>query len=106
MMIWDYQQIYYIWFLYFQINNFEKVNIRGILFQKEILETGEIPPSGWDKRFYQPMFESQIETLKMLPRHKLSAEDVSNLADAREILENYAKWKSERDMKLFSKDEN
>ena len=40
----------------------------------------------------------------MLPRHKLNAEDVVHLADGREIIETYAKWKNERDTKLFSKD--
>ena len=67
-------------------------------------DTGEIPSAGWDKRFYQPIFASQADTLKMLPRHKLNAEDVAHLADGREILDSYAKWKSERDTKLFSKD--
>lgn len=87
-----------------QINNFEKANIRGILFHQDTVDTSEIPHSGWDKRFYQPIFASQADTLKMLPRHKLNAEDVVHLADGREIIETYAKWKNERDTKLFSKD--
>jgi len=86
------------------INNFEKANIRGILFHQDTVDTSEIPHSGWDKRFYQPIFASQADTLKMLPRHKLNAEDVVHLADGREIIETYAKWKNERDTKLFSKD--
>ena len=90
--------------VYFQINNFENVNVRGILFHQSLLDTSEIPPPGWDKRFYQPIFASQADTLVMLPRHKLNAEDVVHLADGREIIETYAKWKSERDTKLFSKD--
>ena len=87
-----------------QINNFEKANIRGILFHQDTVDTSEIPHSGWDKRFYQPIFASQADTLKMLPRHKLNAEDVVDLADGREIIETYTKWKNERDTKLFSKD--
>ena len=78
--------------------------MRGILFHQSLLDTSEIPPPGWDKRFYQPIFASQADTLVMLPRHKLNAEDVVHLADGREIIETYTKWKNERDTKLFSKD--
>ena len=38
-----------------QINEFEKVTIRCVLFQESpdvLLTAGEIPPYGWEKRFY------------------------------------------------------
>jgi len=42
-----------------QINDFEMVKIRAVLFQKtteEGLVSAELPPVGWEKRFYQPIF--------------------------------------------------
>ena len=58
--------------------------------------------SGWEHRFYRAIFEDQKETLKMLPRHPLKSEEIADLNDAKDILEHYAMWKSDRDKKLFS----
>jgi len=87
-----------------QINEFEKVTIRCVLFQEspDVLTAGEIPPYGWEKRFYNSLIDSQADMLKMLPRHHITAEDVSKLLDGKEILRKYAQWKSERDKRLFS----
>ena len=90
--------------LLLQINEFEKVTIRCVLFQEspDVLTAGEIPPYGWEKRFYNSLIDSQADMLKMLPRHHITAEDVSKLLDGKEILRKYAQWKSERDKRLFS----
>jgi hypothetical protein len=37
----------------------------------------------------------------MLPRNKLTETDVAGLLDGQDILEQYTKWKTERDKKLF-----
>lgn len=85
-----------------QINNFEKVNVRCILFQRSSSNLAEIPPPGWEKRFYSALVPDQAEALFMAPRHKLTADDVADLHDGKLILEKYAQWKSDRDKKLFS----
>jgi len=88
-----------------QINEFEMVKIRAVLFQKTTVEglvSPAIPPVGWDKRFYQPIFANEAEELKILPRDKLTTNDVMGLEDASNILEQYASWKIYRDKKLFS----
>jgi len=85
-----------------QINDFEKVKIRAVMFHKTSEDgSKEIPSLNWEKRFYQPMFPNEAEELKMLPRHPVVTNDVIGLSDANEILEQYASWKSYRDKKLF-----
>jgi len=87
-----------------KINDFEKVTIRCVLFEQPAPNDlgGMIPPHGWEKRFYPPLITEQADLLRMLPRHKLSAEDVSTMLDGKKILEEYLQWKSERDKRLFS----
>ena len=63
---------------------------------------GQVPPIGWEKRFYSALFPNQEDTLKMLPRHTITPEDVSTLVDGNKILKEFGQWKSERDKKLFS----
>ena len=91
-------------FLIFQINDFEKVTVRCVLFEQ--LPPGmigaEIPPKGWEKRFYSALIPNQEDALKMLPRHTITPEDVSTLIDGKKILEEFSQWKSERDKRLFS----
>ena len=70
--------------------------------QKSITDLNvSVPPVGWEKRFYRPLIPEQAEALQLMPRHSLTSEDVSDLIDGKEILEQYAKWKSKRDKKLF-----
>ena len=46
--------------LLFQINDFETIKVRAVLFQKSLEKlNAEIPPIGWDKRFYQPIFSEE-----------------------------------------------
>jgi len=65
-----------------KINDFETVNIRAILFHKSIEDLGiEKPGDGWEKRFYSPVFPEEVETLRLLPRQKITKEDVAHLRD-------------------------
>ena len=46
--------------IFFQINDFETIKVRAVLFQKSLEKLNtEIPPIGWDKRFYQPIFSEE-----------------------------------------------
>ena len=96
--------LYLIEILILQINDFEKVTVRCVLFEQ--LPPGmigaEVPPKGWEKRFYQALIPNQEDALKMLPRHPITPEDVSTLVDGKKILDEFSQWKSERDKRLFS----
>ena len=48
------------------------------------------------------MFPEEVETLRLLPRQKITKEDVAHLRDGQKIMEEFAAWKEERDKKLFS----
>ena len=87
----------------FQINDFETVSLRAVLFHKALENlSGEILKPGWEKRFYAPIFENQSEALRMLPRENITKEEVANLPDGQKILQDFAQWKAEREKKLFS----
>ena len=90
--------------LILQINDFEKVTVRCVLFEQ--LPPGmigaEVPPKGWEKRFYPALIPNQEDALKMLPRHPITPEDLSTLVDGKKILDEFSQWKSERDKRLFS----
>jgi len=89
--------------LMLKINDFETIKVRAVLFQKSLEKlNAEIPPIGWDKRFYQPIFSEEAAELRLLPRHNITMNDVMGYGDASEILEQFALWKDERDKKLFS----
>ena len=50
----------YLYFSTFQINDFETIKVRAVLFQKSQEKlNAEIPPTGWEKRFYQPIFSEE-----------------------------------------------
>jgi hypothetical protein len=65
-------------------------------------QADECPPPGWDVRFHQPVFESDTDFLKSLPRPKLDPAKLAPLKDKHVIAADYEKWKTERDRKLFS----
>ena len=47
-------------YFFFQINDFETIKVRAVLFQKSLEKlNAEIPAIGWDKRFYQPIFSEE-----------------------------------------------
>lgn len=90
--------------IWLKINDFETVPFRCVLFHwsadDEVVD--ECPPPGWNVRFHEPVYETDREFLKNLPREKLDPGSLAHLRDRHEITEKYEQWRSEREKKLFA----